>query len=371
MSRGVPTYSSGTIPAGGGSQQAFIDTIVAQLTAYQSNGEQAWELADLIVAGANYEAVFHSVGDRSMGSGSNKGDTDIWIYLHKRSVSAYEAFCAQDYSPTTGNWSGGSHQDTDPGDFELNLVDTVAIDWWCVVNEYEFIFIWLKGGVYKTLHFGQPIRPFSEALNGVARITSQSGTGNGIIIGLDRDIISNIKVGQYVWLVNQTPDATGIQTVSNDLVEVIAIASNQMTVDGVVGTFAIGSFSGLDPVPTFVRATATGKNEFVSKLDGTWTGLIVQSATSINPGATIITESDFDPGPDQLYLGFQPYARMDDGPEGIRGKFQHMRMFTYGVQADQDLMEIDFDSGQRWKVFVTSGATIFVGWGMGIGPGAS
>ncbi len=371
MARGVPTFNSGSIPAGGGSQQAFIDQIVTELTAYQSNGEQAWELADLIDSGADYEAVFHSVGDRSLGSGSNKGDTDIWVYLHRRSVDDYECLAAQDYSPTTGSWSSGAYQEADASDFEVNLSDTVGINWWCVVNEYEFVFVWVRGGTYKFLHFGQPIRPFSEALNGIARITSQSGTGNGVTIGLDRDITSKIKVGQYVWLVNQTPDSTGIQSVSNDLVEVKAIASGQMTVDGVAGTYAVGSLAGIDPVPTFAHGSATGNSYLVSELDGSWSAGNAQPAATVNPGATAITEGDFDPGPDQLFLSFQPFLKMATAPSGIRGKFQHIRICTVGPQADQDLSEIDFDSGQRWKIFISSGARMFTSWGTAIGPGAS
>lgn len=373
MARSVGDYSSGVIPAGGGTQQAFIDTIIAQLTAFQSNGEQAWELADLIASGANYEAVFHSVGDRSLGSGSNKGDTDIWVYFHKRTADDYDIRVAQDYSPTTGVWLTGLHQEAGTGSFEVNLPDAASVDWWCVVNEYEFVFVFLTGGTYNMLHFGQTIRPYSDALNGVARITSQSGTGNGVVIGTDRDISGSIEVGQYVWLVNQTPDATGIQAVSNDAVEVIAVGSSSITVDGVVGTFAVGSLVGIDPAPTFVRTASTNAPYFVSSGDGSYSSPTASIASLVNPGATALTEGDYDPGYDQLYVGFQPYAVMATvtGPKGMRGKFQHVRAFTYGAQADQDIMQVDFDSAQEWKLFVSSGGTMFTNWGTGIGPGAT
>jgi hypothetical protein len=371
MPRSVGDYSSGVIPAGGGTQQAFIDTIVAQLIAFQSNGEQAWELADLIASGANYEAVFHSVGDRSLGSGSNKGDTDIWVYLHKRTTDDYECRVAQDYSPTTGNWSGGAHQPAGTGNFQSNIDDNAAVEWWCVVNEYEFIFIWLIGGEYGLFQFGQIIRPYSAALNGVARLTSQSGTGNGVVIGVDRDISANLKVGQYIWLVNQTPDATGIQAVSNDAVEVTAVGPSSITVDGVTNTYAVGSLVGLDPAPVYYGGAATGNRYMTSAANGAYLGGTDNTASLMNPGTAAITEGDYDPGYDQLYVGFQPYLSMATAPKGMRGKFQHIRVFSLGLQADQDLMQVDFDSAQEWKTFVTSGATMFTAWATGIGPGAT
>lgn len=372
MARSTPTYDAGTIPAAGsGNIALFIAKIIEKLTEHQSNGEQAWELADQIDTGVDYEAVFHSVGDRSLGSGSNKGDTDIWVWIHQRSVDDFQMRVAQDYSPTDGNWAGGSYRPAGSSDFTTNVSDTAAIDWWSVCNEYEFHFIWLQGGVYHVFGFGQLIRPFSEALNGVARVTSQSGTGNGVVIGLDRDISGNIEVGQYVWLVNQTPDGNSIQSVGIDVCEVTAVGPSSITLDGVTNTYAVGSLCGLDPAPVFAKNASTGSIYFTGLLDGTYASESGNYGTTVNPGASALYEPDYDPGVDQLYVGFQPFVQMSIAPRGFRGKFQHVRIFTFGTQADQDLMEIDFDSGQRWKAFVSSGVLWFGGWVVGYGPGAS
>lgn len=366
MSRGVPAYSSGTIPAGGGTQAAFIAAIVDRLTAYQSNGEQAWELAQQIDTGVDYEAVFHSVGDRSLGSGSNKGDTDIWVRLHRTGTDDYECRMYQDWSPT----SSAGYRESGTGYFAQNIDDNQALDWWSFVNEYEFAFLWLQGGAYGVLAFGALIRPYSAALNGAARITSQSGTGDGVVFGVDRDITASIKVGQYVWLVNQTPDATALQSVGIDLVEVVAKSFNSITVDGVTNTYAVGSLLGIDPMPVYSKLYS-GSHYMCQNMDGSYTSAVGQYGVLVNPGVAAITEADWDPGPDQLYLGFQPFVKMSTSLLGFRGKMGLVRIFTLGLQADQDLMEVDFDSGQRWKVFVSTGANFFAGWVTAFGPGAS
>lgn len=367
MARGVPIYDSGVIPAGGGTQQAFIDKIVEKLTEYQSNGEQAWELAEQIDTGANYEAVFHSVGDRSLGSGANKGDTDLWIYLHKSSVDDYAARCYQDWSPT----SGAGYREAGTANFQTDLSDTVAVEWYSCCNESEFVFIYNYGGNWNSLCFGSVIRPFSDKLNGVARSTSQSGTGNGVVVGLDRDITTSIEVGQYVWLVNQTPDAQALQSVGIDLCEVTGVTAANITLNGVTNTYANGSLVGLDPTPMYYRGGTSGSNTpyFSQALNGSYTGVTIQDGALVNLGTTALVEADYDPGPDQLYIGFQPFVKMDAAPEGYRGKFQHFRVFTLGTQVDADLMEVDFDSAQRWKCFVNH--TMFVNWVTCIGPGAS
>lgn len=367
MSRNAPTYASGSLPAVGSGQRVnILQLIETQLTSYQSNGEDAWELLDEMGTGAAFEKVFHSVGDRSLGSGSNKGDTDIYVKIYISSDD-FSVRVFQDWSPT----SSTGYRASGTGFFAQTVSDTDAVDWWMVVNEYEFLFIMLQSGSFDVAMFGNVIRPYSAALNGVARITSQSGTGNGVIIGVDRDITSNIQVGQTVWLVNQTPAATPLQSVGVDLVVVTAKSAGTITVDGVTNTYAVGSLLGVDPCPGYTKTVLSSATSLymVSKMDGTYVSNTGQAASIVNPGATAISESSFDPGGDQLYRGFQPYAKMTLDPAGFRGKFQHLRAFTFGTQIDGDLMEVDYDSNQRWKVL--SSVTMFSSWVTAFGPGAS
>ena len=370
MARSVPTYDAGTIPAAGsGNIDLWKAKLIEKLTEHQSGGVDAWELADQIDTGVNYEAVFHSVGDRSLVSGA--GDADIWVWIHQRSNDDFQVRCAQDYSPTTGTWPGGAYREAGTGDFVTNVGDAQEIDWFSVCNEYEFHFIWVQGGSWHAVSFGQLIRPYSEALNGVARITSQSGTGNGVVIGVDRDITSNLEVGQTVWLLNQTPDGVGIQSVGIDLVEVTAKAAGSITVDGVTNTYAVGSLIGLDPCPLFVKNTASVTTYHAQKMDGSYASTTGQAGQAVNPLTPLVTEADFDPGVDQLYYGGQPFVKMSTFPSGFRGKFQHARIFTEGTQADQDIMQVDYDAAQQWKAFISSGVTWFSSYCTGYGPGAT
>lgn len=372
MARSAPTFDSGVIPvAVSGNQVALMAKIVEKLTQHQSNGEQAWELANLIAAAPDYEAVFHSVGDRSLGSGSNKGDTDIWLYLHHSSPTAYVAKLAQDYSPTSGAWTNAYREAGSSSNFGSSVSDTAEVAWWSICGEYQFIFIWLQSGTYSMLDVGQPIRPYSAALNGVARITSQSGTGNGVTIGVDRDISASLKAGQGVWLLNQTPDLTPIQSEAPNLVTVVSAGASSIVVDNVTGTFAVGSLIGIDPAPSYYRyGGSINTPYFTSLMNGNWTSATGQPGTVINPGAAAVTEGNFDPGPDQLYAGFQPYIKMVATPAGFRGKIQHIRSFTRGAQIDGDVMEVDYDTNQHWKVWSVSALNGFTAWMTGYGPGA-
>lgn len=368
MARSTPTYSSGTLPAvGSGQIQNVINKLVEKLTEHQSGGVNAWSLADQIDTGANYEAVFHSLGDRSLGSGA--GDTDIWLYIHL-ATDDVTVEVAQDYSPTTGVWSTGAYRNAG-GQSISNISDTAAVDWFSVCNEYEFYWYMLQSGNWQCFHVGQLIRPYSSALNGVARTTSQSGTGNGVVFGLDRDITANIKVGQYVWLVNQTPDGLGIQSVGVDLCPVQAITSNSITLDGVTNTYANGSLVGIDPAANYIAQGSASTIYFVSNMDGTYTTPTGSSGSVANPLVDLVDEAEWDPGPDQMYYGGQPFVKMGSNPSGFRGKMQHRRVFTFGTQVDQDIMEIDYDANQRWKCFVTSAVNGFSGHVNAIGPGAT
>lgn len=370
MARGTPIYDSGTIPAGGGTQAAFIAKIVEKLTEYQSNGVDAWELVDQLDVGADYEAVFHSVGDRTLGAGANAGDTDLFVKLHRKLVDDYELRVYQDWSPT----SHTGYREAGVSNLLAGLSDVVQIDWFSVCNEYEFVFIWVYGGLWKGIAFGALIRPVSDALGGVARTISQSGVGNGIIFGLDRDISADIEVGQYVWLVNQTPNGIGLQSVAIDLCLVTAVGVNSITVDGVVNTYANGSVVGYDPLSTYCidGGNLAGTFYFSNAANGAYTAANGQTGQIINPGSYLTTESDMDPGPDQLYRGFQPCIRMfSPVPKAFRGKFQHFRLFTLGAQADKDLMEVDFDASQRWKAFISANAILANSWVTAIGPGAN
>ncbi|NJN95359.1 MAG: hypothetical protein HC875_15250 [Anaerolineales bacterium] len=113
MPRGIPIFNSGTIATGSTALDDFILLVRDQITSYQSNSQQAWEIytgsVNLPYTGTTQntrETWFHSVGDRSLGSGENQGDTDIWVRFHQiGSITSLSGVIGisvyQDYSPST------------------------------------------------------------------------------------------------------------------------------------------------------------------------------------------------------------------------------------------------------------------------------
>lgn len=369
MARGTPRISSGTIPsAGSGNRAALFDRIATEIEAYQSNGEQAWAKTTI----ATREYVYHSVGDRALGSGSNKGNTDIWLYL-KLSTSQIKSDVAMDYSPTSGAWSNAYRRAVSGTSTAFDSIsDTAQIDWWACINEHEIYFYYVQSGIRRWAYFGCLIPVYSSRFNGVARITSQSGTGNGVVLGLDRDISANIQPGQYVHLINQTPDSTAIQSVAPNFCAVTAVTANSITVDGVTSTFAVGSICGLDPQSVW----ETGKDVSASagygimKFDATYVdGNNIGYYTYFpNPGV----EGDNDPCFDNHYpmLDLAYYGSATPN-QILRGKFSILRICPYGAQADGDIMRIEGDTSQDWRVVVSTDLCPVSNWALCIGPGAT
>lgn len=377
MARGTPVISKGTIAsAGSGNLVALRNQLSSLIEAITSNGTQAWSKTTITTD----DLVYHSVGDRSLASGA--GDTDIWVRLLRAATSFY-INVAQDYSPTGGSpqsWASGSYRPSvSSGTIWGNsMSDTAAIDWWFIGNEYEVAFICVQSGTYRYTWFGQPIRPFGSRTNGVARITSQSGTGNGVTLGLDRDITSNVQVGQKVLIVNQTPDGTAIQTSPNpSVITVVGKTVNSLTVDGIASTYAVGSLVGLDPCP--VHFAVTGGSYYLYGMgqpDGQFasSGPGYQTSSLISSGY-YTTETDQDPGYDGTYpayeIGVIGAVSAPTNGRIPRGKIQVMRICPFGTQADGDIMQVDWNTSDKWWVFVNTSLQIQSNWALMIGPGAT
>lgn len=378
MARGTPVASKGTIPsAGSGNIVVLRDQLSSLIEAITSNGTQAWTKTTI----AADDLVYHSVGDRALVSGA--GDTDIWVRLY-RSSSTFSVNAAQDYSPTGGSpqsWASGSYRPSlsSTGNAWANgISDTAAIDWWFVGNEYEIAFACVQSGTYRWIWFGQPIRPFGSRTNGVARITSQSGTGDGVTLGLDRDITSNIQVGQRVLIVNQTPDGTAIQTSPDpSVITVVGKTVSSLTVDGIASTYSVGSLVGIDPCP--VHFTYTSVNGYIYEIgqpDGQFasSGVGYQYGYAISSGYNT-TEADQDPGYDGTYpvyeVGIIGGVTSPANGRVPRGKMQTVRMCPIGTQADGDLMQVDWNTSDKWWVFVNTNFHMQSSWGTMFGPGAT
>jgi hypothetical protein len=370
MARSTPTASKGTIPvAGAGNRQALFDLIQAQLTAFLSAGVQAWTEAQVIsaVAGAQ-DYAYHSVGDRNLVGG--EGDADIWLRLTQTGAGAtISVKVYQDWSPT----SGTGYREC--GSTLLMVIsDTQAIDWWIVVNDYEFVLVYVQGGTWRAFSVGQIIRPYSTRINGICRTTEAIAIGGGATqtIDVDRDLTANLQVNQKVWLINQTPDGVALQSRAPQLVNVDAVTATTITFTGITGDIAIGSLVGLDAQPGYVTLEMVGSSSsyWIHTRAMGWTSATGQTGQVEWLGSQL-TEAANDPDYSGFYPGFQAYARMAGAAnQEYRGKMQHMRVFGIGTQANGDIMQVEFDATNQWWVFpsVTLGGS---GWCAALGPGAT
>ncbi|MFA4944431.1 MAG: hypothetical protein WC789_06995 [Lentisphaeria bacterium] len=369
MARSTPTATKGTIPvSGGGNRDALFDLIQSSLTAFLSGGIQAWTEAQVISAvGGSQDYVYHSVGDRNLVAG--EGDADIWLRLTQTAAGAtITVKVYQDWSPT----SGTGHREC--GTSLLSAVnDTQALDWWIVVNEYEFAMVYVQGGVWRAFSVGQTIRPYSTRINGICRTTEAIAVGGGATqtIDVDRDLTANLQVNQKVWLVNQTPDGVALQSRDPQLVNVDAVTASTITFTGITGDIAIGSLVGLDPQPEYVtlEMVVSSSSYWVHTRGMSWTSATGQTGQTAWLGSQL-TEAANDPDYSGYYPGFQGYQKMTGAAfQEYRGKMQHVRIFGNGTQADGDIMQIEADATNQWWVF-PSVSLAGSGWCVAIGPGA-
>jgi len=346
-----PIVDSGTI-TGPNVRVQVGAKFLEKLAAIQSNSVQAWEQ---VWTDSVDKFVFHSVGDRNLGSGSNVGDTDLWVYIYVPSGDngRFRLDAMQDFSPTDGYPNGCYRQAYETGLQVSYFDDSTTLRWWSIMSPYMVIFVWEQDGTYEVLWFGTTMPTFHDALSGVARITSQSGTGNGVTIGLDRDISDKIQVGQIVWLVNQTPDSTSIQEVGIDIVRVTAISSSQATVDGVTNTYAVGSLFGVDPAAMYIG----NEGQYcygTHNPDGSYILNNNQAYATIKDAAPGIVEADHDPDPNGLYWAFRSwmYHHSGDVNDGYRGQMLHVLRVANSdlTLSHEDILQIDYDSGNEWLV---------------------
>lgn len=368
MARDIPTFSEGVLPTlVSGQRNVFVAKVAEQIISHQNNGEQAWEIAEDL-SGTYFDKVFHSIGDRSLGSGSSKGDTDIWFRLTQYGVGDdFRIRTYQDWSPT----SSTGFREASTSSFKINMNDTQGIKWWSVVSAYEIVFIANQNGTFFGFFAGQLIRPFGSRINGVARLTSQSGTGSGVVLGVDRDISANLQVNQKLWLVNQTPDGSPLQSVGIDLVDVTVVAPTQITVNGVVNTYAVGSLVGYDPQPVYNKQVISDEGSLYmsSDMSGGYSTAVAQIGTINSHLDGSVVDSEFGPGPDQLYPTSHLFAHMTNSPAGFRGIPQHMRTVVYGFQGDRDLIQENFDNNEQYKILYLA-SPWYTGFVQGYGKGA-
>lgn len=369
MARSTGTFFTGTI-TGTNNVEDLVSALETRIKAFQSNGGDAWEEWDVVTATAgSRDIVYRSLGDRTLVSGA--GDAALFVRLTQVNTTTIRFRTYQDWSDSssTGSYEAGSTSFNNGGWTTLSA--TQDIEYWGVSNEYEFSIVMIQGGAYKFASFGSPKRThIPTAANGIAFTSNSETAGSSVVIEVDRDITSNITVGQKIWVYNVTPTATSLRSPTVNVGIVDAKAAGSITIDTLSNNIEAGAIIGLDPCPIYlVTGTTTITTFYLSNhANGTYEGATTNTAES-EPLIENILESVNDPSPNGLYIGSEFILDDTDATHGgVRGTPEFLSVWTLGTQADQDRMLPNFDTAEARKVFpsITSGSL-----GLAIGPGAT
>lgn len=384
MTRSTPLYFQTSLPTmgGGGQRIAFWDAVVADIQVHQSNGVDAWESYDDIsgvVANSDRDTVFRSLGDRNLGSGSRVGDANLFFRFRLNTNGFFYFGAYQDWSQTDNDGFGdattlGGTSETGSLFFQLSDID--AVDYFGVVNTHEGVVVARQSGTTFYMAWGSPVRshiPTSRA--GIARQTGTYSSGSGVVVSLDRDISSVIRVNQAIWAYDVTDEASALIASPNyEFTTVDAVSASDITLNTVSNNHGAFGIIGLDPSPMYVFAASgatinlglTSIYNFTNRIDATQSDNNNDSTqSSLIAG---ITEAEMDPGTLGVHPGVFSRFTMTDGPLEFRGRPEHHTYWTTGTQVAGDRMLPNDDAALARKFFPEiSNGTQF---GLGIGPGA-
>lgn len=369
MARSAGTYFSGLI-TGTNNVEDFQTEIETRIKAFQSNGGDAWEEYDVVNATAgSRDVVFRSKGDRTLNSGA--GDANLIMRVTQASTTSIRFRAYQDWSTLSSTGSREINSTSSTNGAFTTLSASTDIEFFGISNEYEFTMVIVQGGSYAWVSFGSPKRTHvPNAANGIALTTAAETAGSNVVVNLDRDISSNIAVGQKIWLQNVTATGNALESDTINIAEVTAVTSNSVTVDTLADNFASGALVGMDPSPMCCNTgtTTVGTMYFTTESDGTYTGVVNQSYDT-EPLLEAVAENANDPNPNGLYIGCQAlFDNAGTTSGGFRGTPEFMTFWSVGTQADQDRMIANFDNAQAYKVFPS---IINASYALAVGPGAT
>jgi hypothetical protein len=367
MARGTPAYNTGSI-TGTNNVQDLMSALETELKAYQSNAQDAWEELQVLDATAGQrDVVFRSRGDRTLVSGA--GDAHLIARLAQVTATVLEFRAYQDWST---NDSAGARESTTTQLRWNSVSATEDIDWFRVSNEYEFVFVAVQGGDEYWVSFGNPIRRHvPPSHRGIAKVSSAAtSTGSNVVISIDRDISSLIKVGAWVWAYNITADGNVLESATIQLLPVVAVTASTITLN-ITADLVVGSLIGMDP--SFMHITSgLNVSDGVGYAPNTGAGLYVgaaQNSLDYTHLGRLVVEGGVDPNPNDLYAGGRAMLVSLAGAEqSFRGISQIFGWAAQGAQASNltDRMEDNYDAAARWKYFP---GLLDTGWGLMIGPG--
>jgi hypothetical protein len=374
MARSTGQYFSGTLPTvGSGQRNNFFSQLKFEIEAFQSAGVDAWEEFDVLdAAPVPRNEIWRSLGDRNLVAGA--GDANLFFQLELRLDNFFYMNAWQDWETAVGTGIRGAQ--TVSG-LSFTLDDTGQLDYFGVRNEYEFSLAFVQSGTRYLLGFGSPIRNhIAPATRGIARATGNVVAGGPVVIPLDRDISSLIKVGQFVWVYDiVTPGSPFPGGHDNaEIAVVTAVTATNITVLSLVnnhGTATSKAIIGLDPCPMymfFAQATSNPAAIYLTnRLDASYGGAGLNTGTII-PQTAGVTEAENDPASTNQHVGVTGAMVPAAGPGGFRGNFQHMHWWPVSTQADEDRMIPNFDVSLAEKIFPS---LLNAGFAVALGPGAT
>ena len=314
MTRGTGTYFSGTIT--GTNNIADLQTqLETRIKSYQSNGVDAWEEFDVIdAAEATRNVVFRSKGDRALISGA--GDARLFVESD-RSTTTLEFRIHQDWT-TNGAGSGSNTVGQGGTDYRWQtLSDVTNIDYFGIINEYEFVFIFVQGGVYYWVHFGSPRRThiptngngvaFTDASSAapvtdtVTSITDAAGTTTLVAAGTPFSTTLNAEAGRFIRITVATNSENNgdfeILTSQTDG-KTITYANAAGITEGAVASLELDVTHSLDR-----DVSATPANGKISVGQKIWLYEISDTAALKTPGNIICDVVAVSATPDVTTLG--------------------------------------------------------------------
>lgn len=387
MARGTPSFASGSGASVLDNSQVtnIYNDLIAALTAYQNNSQDAWEEIDVVNATSNrQEIVYQSRGDRTLGP-SGEGDANLIIKVQQFSDTDIYFDAYQDWST---NSSTGSRNAGGSSTRWTGIDENASYRYWYLSNEYEFVFLLKQEHVWYYVHFGSPIRRHIPSVaEGIAFTTASASSGSSVTVALDRDITASIVDSsdpngpQRVWIYNVTPVGNALRASTVDVTTVNAITSTTITFASLANNFDSGAIVGLDPSPMFLVALSgrsTGGSldsalYFTNTTVGTYTNVSTHTGdyeNFLSPFGTPVTS----PGFDGLLRGSRAGIFFDQsGFQGFRGVSEVVAFVYAGDLIDMDFWRPSYSTANQYMVFpsLSLGSAGVAAPVLAIGPGAS
>lgn len=339
-------FSTGTLLASANNAAQVIDVIRQELLAYTVNGLPAWQTYQTIASvDPARDFVMLSRGDPAL--------LDRWILIRLQRVNG----SLLNVDPLL-DWSTASSSGRNEN-VNQHTCGGGSIEWWAQVNEYSGFFVFDFSGTSGLLfvYFGQPLRTHVPSNHqGTCFSTGAVTAGAGAVIPIDRNMTTNLQVGEGVDIVPiASPGAALPSPFVPERVVISAVGPTSITVVNLANNQPANCIIGDDPCPTFAKDGGTLTSAFFSLRRNVSVLTTYTHTIAINFTTTLV-EGDIDPEPGGVWEG--SLMMIQDATNGFRGTL--MNISAWGQDGTQSLIpprfwRHDHDDRQAWLQFsVTS-----------------